>query len=161
MPERWDCIYVDRMYSNGRIYLTQPQEYGFMYVTKSNSPSKPKVRKSIPEKCGPVKGSSNKNKILIATAIATALNRKNLKSSNGLILRFFKGRTPLPGVKTILIKTQGKGLRVKGSTGWVVYISPEERFYCVTDKRYIGDELTERQNKIIHGCMQYIENKWR
>lgn len=161
MPEKWDCIYVDRVHSNGRIYLKKSQKYGLTYVSEIDTPNKAKVRKSIPRECGPVKGSSNENKILIATAIANALNRKNLKSSKGLILRFFKGRTSLPGLKTVLIKTQGKSLRVKGSTEWVVYISPKERFYCVTDKRYIGDELTERQNKTIHGCIQYIENEWR
>jgi len=158
MPERWDCIYVDKIKPGGRIYLTQPQKYGFMYISQAETFNKVKVRKSIPRECGEIKGSSNENKILVATAIATALNRTGLKSSNGLIIRGFKGRTPFPGLQTALIETEGKGLRVKGSTGWVVYISPEERFYSIVNGRYEGDELTEQQNKLIHSCIEAILN---
>ena len=161
MPERWDCIYVNRVHSNGRIYLTQPQKYGLMYTSEIDTPNKVKVRKSIPKECGHIKGSSNENKILIATAIATALNRDNLKSSNGLVVRTFKGRTSFPGLKAALVKTQGKNLRVKGSTEWMIYISPKQRFYSIINKKYRGNELTEQQNKIIRSCIEYIENEWR
>lgn len=159
MPERWDCIYVHKIKPSGRIYLAQPQKYGVMYRSQVETFNKVKVRKSIPRECGQIKGSSDENKILVATAIATALNRTNLKSSNGLIVRGFEGRTPFPGLQTVLIGTQGKSLRVKGSTGWVVYISPEERFYSIINGRYKGDELTEQRSKMIHGCIDYILNK--
>ena len=126
MPERWDCIYVDKIKPGGRIYLTQPQKYGFMYISQAETFNKVKVRKSIPRECGEIKGSSNENKILVATAIATARNRTDLKSSNGLTVRGFKGRTPLPGLQTASIETKGKGLRVEGSTGWVVIYPPKK-----------------------------------
>lgn len=160
MSERWDCIYVDRIESNGRIYLTQPQEYEFMYISQVETFNKVKVRKSIPRECGQIKGSSNENRILIATAIATGLNWSNLESSNGLIVRGFEGRTPFPGLQTALIKTQRKNLRVKGSTGWIVYISSEKRFYSIINEKYKGDELTEQQSRMIHNCIEYIENEW-
>ena len=159
MPERWDCIYVDRIEPSRRIYLTQPQKHGFMYISRAETFNKVKVRKSIPRECGHIKGSSNENKILVATAIATASNRSNLKCSNGLIVRRFEGRTPSPGLQTALMETQGESLRVKGSTGWIVYISSEERFYSVMNGRYKGDELTEQQSKRIHSCIDYILNK--
>lgn len=159
MSERWDCIYVDKTKPSARIYLTQPQKYGFMYISEPEALDKPKVRKSIPEELGQIKGLSNKNKILKATAIATAGNRTHLRSSNGLIVRGFKGRIPFPGLQTALIETEGKGLRVKGSTGWLVYISPEERFYSVINGRYKGDELTKQQSKMIHDCIDCILSK--
>ncbi len=159
MPERWDSIYVDRIESTKRIYLTQPQEYGFMYMGQVETSDR--VRKSIPRECGQIKGRSNENKILIATAITTALNRNNLKSSKGLIVRRFKGQTPFPGLQTALIKVHGKSLRVKGSTGWIVYISPEERFYSIVNGSYKDKELTKQQSKMIHNCIEYIENEWR
>ena len=154
MPERWDCIYVDRIRSNGRTYLTQPQEYGLMRGDQ-------KVTKSISTPCGQLKGYSNETKILIATAMATAFNRTRLKCSNGLIVRGFEGRTPVPSLQRALIRTQGKNLRVKGSTGWIVYISPEERFYSIIDGRYKGDELTEQQSKMIHSCVDHLLNRQR
>ncbi len=158
MPERWDSLYVDRIESTGRIFLMQPQEYGVMY--KGQAETSNKVRKSIPRECGYIKGCTNENKILIATAIATALNRKNLESSKGLIVRGFKGRTAFPGLQTALIKTRRESLRVKGSTGWIVYISPAERFYSIVNGKYKGEELTEHQSKMIHNCIDYIENEW-
>lgn len=161
MPERWDCIYVDRIKPSGRIYLTQPQKYGFMYINKAEALDKPKVRKSIPEEFGQIKGRSNENKTLKATAIATARNRTELKSSNGMVVRGFKGRTPLRGLQTALIEAEGKGLRVKGSTGWLVYISPEETFYSIINGKYKGDQLTGQQTKMIHSCIDYIWNKQR
>lgn len=152
MAERWDCIYIDRVDSNGRIYLTQPQEYGLMRRDQ-------KVTKSVLTACGQLKGSSNETKILIATAMATSFNRSDLKSSNGLIVRGFKGRTAIRGLQTASIRTQRKNLRVKGSTGWVVYISPEERFYSIIDGRYKGDELTQQQSRMIDSCIDYILNR--
>ena len=152
MAERWDCIYIDRVDSNERIYLTQPQEYGLMRRDQ-------KVTKSVLTACGRLKGSSNETKILVATAMTTAFNRTNLKSSTGLIIRGFEGRTPVKGLQTVIIEIQRKSLRVKESTGWVVYISPEERFYSIINGRYKGDELTQQQSRMIHSCVDYLLNR--
>lgn len=154
MPERWDCIYVDRIKPSGRIYLTRPEEYGPMRRGQ-------KVTKTICKVCGQLKGSSNETKILIATAMATSFNRTRLKRSNGLIVRGFKGRIPYKGLPTALIKTRGKSLRIKASTGWIVYISPEEKFYSVINGRHKGDELTGQQSKMIRSCIQDISNAQR
>ncbi len=152
MAERWDCIYIDRVDSNGWIYLTQSQEYGLMCRDQ-------KVTKSVLTPCGRLKGSSNETKILVATAMATAFNRTSLKSSTGLIIKGFEGRTPLPGLQTALIEIEEKNLRVKGSTGWIVYISPGERFYSIINGRYKEDELTEQQSRMIHSCTDYLLNR--
>ena len=97
MAERWDCIYIDRVDSNERIYLAQPQEYGLMRRDQ-------KVTKSVLTACGRLKGSSNKTTILVATAMTTAFNRTNLKSSTELIIRGFEGRTPVKGLQTVIIE---------------------------------------------------------
>jgi hypothetical protein len=157
LPEKWDCLFVNRINSvSRRIYLEKPPDYGFMYLSKDGTINeKKKVRNSIMRECGQIKGSSNENKILIATALAIAFNRKRLKTSDGLIIRGFKGRTPFPGLQTSLIITKGQSLRIKGSTGWLVYVSPEEKFYTVTGK-YLGNELTTQQHVKICSCIQSI-----
>lgn len=161
MAERWDCIFVERIDPRGRIYLTNPQKYGYMYITQAGTPSEETVvRKSIPVECHQIKGSSNENKILIATAIAAALNRNDIKNSNGIVIRGFKGRTALPGLQTALIKTQGKTLREKGTTGWLVYVSPAEVFHAING-RFIGDKLSQEQVEKIKGCISYIEKEWK
>ncbi len=161
MAERWDCIFVERIDPTGRIYLTNPQKYGCMYVTQARIPSEEtRVRKSIPRECNQIKGSSNENKILIATAIAAALNHNDNKSFNGIVIRGFKGRTALPGLQTALIKTEGKTLREKGTTGWLIYISPNEIFYEIKGG-FIGDKLSQEQVEKIKGCISYIENEWK
>jgi len=161
MVGRWDCIFIGHIDSNGRIYLTKPQEYGLMYLSRDGTPAKEtKVRKSIPKQCGSIEGSSNENQILIATAFASVCNRKKLKLSDGLVLRGFEGETPLEGLQTALIRTQGKSLRIRESTGWLVYISPEEKFYSIIGK-YLGEELSTQQYEKIRNAIQYIENEYK
>ncbi|MFQ5874518.1 MAG: hypothetical protein ACE5JL_12055 [Dehalococcoidia bacterium] len=160
MPERWDCIYVDRIAPNGRIYLTQPQKYGFMYRSRGQASDEARVRKAIPPECGQLKGTSNENKILIAVSIAAALNQDKLKSSEGLVVRGFIGQTPFPGLQTALIQTKRKNLRVQGSTGWIVYISPEERFFAIAKGRCKGDEIIGQQSDMIHDCIASFEKTW-
>ncbi len=161
MPERWDCIFVERISPKGRIYLTQPPKYGHMYIAQDRTQAEdPKVRKSIPPDCGPIKGLSNESKILCATAIATALNRNNIKSSEGIIVRGFKGRAPLAGLQTTLTKTQGKTLREEGTTGWLVYVSRNEEFYGVADERFVGEKLSAERVDKIGGSITYIEAEW-
>jgi len=158
MPERWDCLYVDQIGpEDGRIYLKSPLKYGNMYQITDISSDEQKVRKSIPAKGGPIIGLSNESKVLKATAIATAFNRSNLPSpkSKGLVLRAFKGKTAYPGLLESLIKTQKETLRLKGSTDWIIYISPEEKFFIIINK-YICDELPEVQSKKIQEYMEYL-----
>jgi len=161
MTERWDCIFVDRI-EGRRIYLTKPQKYGCMYENvKRDSSEEIKVRKTIPKECGIIKGLSNENKVLCATAIAVAYNRNKLKSSNGLIVRGFKGRTPFPGLQTALIETQGMNLRKKGTTGWLTYISPNEEFYYIRDAKSRGEKLLPELAEKINSCIEYIMNGWK
>lgn len=161
MAERWDCIFVERIDSEGRIYLTNPQKYGHMYETQYGTCSTDsKVRKSIPKDCGPIKGASNESKILSATAIAVAYNIEEIKSSNGLIIRGFNGQTAFSGLQTALIELQGKTLRERGTTGWLVYVSPIEEFYHV-DEKYIGEKLAPESTEKINGAITHIKNGWK
>jgi len=167
MSERWDCIFVDRIELDGRIYLTQPQEHGFMYVSFGGEPSSSmKIRKSIPE-CEPIKGSSNENKMLRAIAISTALDRLPLQSSRGLVVRGFDALNKPLSIQIVKQKDHevspriGGTPRVKGTTGWIAYISPKERFYLIVNDRYQGAELPEDKTKLIHRSIEYIQRKWR
>jgi len=156
-PERWDCIFVNRITQEGRIYLTSPQQFGVMYT--SNSDIYPaKVKKSIPKECGPIKGSSNENKLTIAIAIAAAYNKERVQTSGGLVLRGFIGGTPFATPGTWIINSPGIGLRVKGTTGWIAYISPDMRFYIVTN-RYKGNEIADQQTRAINDCIAHIMHK--
>ena len=156
--ERWDCIFVDRIELDGRIYLTQPQEYGFMYTRHGPANMDVKVRKSIPTLCGQIEGSSNVNKMLKAIAISTALNRQCLKSSHGLVVRGFEDKHGL-SLQSIMPPRINGGVtgRIEGTTGWIAYVSPEERFYFI-DGKYKSDELPEKQSELIRGCIEDIQN---
>lgn len=160
MAERWDCIYVDRIWQDDRIYLTNPQIYGHMYLKKSGDNDEVKVRKSIPKDIPPFEGLSQDNKILKATAIATAMNGSDLKSSNGLVLRGFKSKTPFTGLQEALIKTKKENLRIKGSTGWLIYISPQEKFYLIVDGYYKSNELSRSNTEMINKCINHIVKEW-
>lgn len=124
-----------------------------MYITADGRPDK--VRKSIPTSCGSIKRQSNESKILIATAYATALNLQKLRESNGLVVRESSGRTPFPGLQTALIQTRGEGLTIKGTTGWLVYISSDEQFYAVKGG-YKANKLSEEQSSLVRSCIAEI-----
>ena len=159
--ERWDCIFADRIEPDGRIYLTSPQQYGFMYTSGNLEVETPKVRKSIPGECGPIKGSSNKDKLMIAIAISTAFNKKRLGGSSGLVLRGFTGGTPFATPETWIVNSPGTGLRVKGTTGWIAYVSPDMKFHMVVNDRYKDNELPDQQTRTIHGCVECMLSEWR
>lgn len=157
--ERWDCIFVDRIESGGRIYLTQPQKYGHMYAGDGA-----KVRKSIPTApCGQIKGSSNVSKKLKAIAIATAYNRQSLNSSNGLVVRGFEydGQFKLLRPLPPLIAGEVTG-RIGGTTGWIAYVSLEEEFYLINGEngRYKSAKLPGTQSDLIRGCIGDIIANW-
>ncbi len=157
MPERWDCIFVDRIEPDKRIVLTQPSWYGIMHIERGELPdSTQKVRKSIPPRCGPLEGRANDKKVLVAIALASAGNLQHLKSSSGLVVRGFEGQTPYPGLQTALSKTRGEGLRVTGSTGWLVYISPKGEFHCVLPGRLKGPEISVEDSRSINACIKYL-----
>ena len=161
VEEKWDCLYVDRIENDGQIVLEKPQRYGIMYISQKRDFYKTgKVRKSIPKECGEIKGSSIESKILVATSIATALNQYDLSSSEGLVVRRFKVRTPLPGLQTALIETRGSGLRDKGSTGWLVYISPEEGFYHIVGTK-LGERFPTELTEKVRSCIRFIESERR
>ena len=74
--EKWDCLFVNRVTSDNRIYLTNPQEYGVMYVSLPVGDKPRKVRNSIPIDCGPIRGLANEDKLLKAIAISIAFNKE-------------------------------------------------------------------------------------
>jgi hypothetical protein len=158
--ERWDCLFVDRVSHDSRIDLTNPQEYGAMYVSPSVGDKPRKVRNSIPKDCGPIRGLSNEDKLLKAIAISIALNKTQLVKSNGLVVRGFIGGTPFATPDAWIIKSPGIGLHLKGTTGWIAYVSPFLRVYAITGGRYKGNELRARQAHAINGCVEYIEVNW-
>jgi hypothetical protein len=118
-----------------------------------------KVRKDIRTECGPLKGASYENKVLIATAMAVAWNDDLLKKHNGLVLRRFIRGTPFATPDTWIIGSAGIGTRVKNTTGWVVYASPEGKYYAVLDK-YLGNELPSDKSQLIQECIEEIRYKW-
>jgi hypothetical protein len=161
MPERWDCMFVDRIEPDGRIVLAWPPEYGFMYADAEGNPSVEKVRKSLPDRCGSILGGSNESKVLMVTAIVTALNLKRLTSSNGLIARGFSGKTPIPGLQTALNLTRGESLRIRGTTGWLVYVTPQQNFHNVDRGRYRGAQLSIKKTQLIQsGIKTILEGNW-
>ena len=161
--ERWDCIFVDRIESDGRIYLTQPQKYGHMYAGDGAK----KVRESIPTApCGQIAGSSNESKKLKAIAIATAYNRQSLNSSNGLVARGFEydGHVKLVRAMPPQIAGERTG-RIGGTTGWIAYVSleeDEEEFYLINGEngRYKSAKLPGTQSALICGCIADITANW-
>lgn len=153
--ERWDCIFVGRIGSDGRIYLTQPQKYGYMYANHGH-----KVKESMNTPCGQIKDSSNVSKMLRAIAIATAYNKDDLKAPSGLVLRGFLGGKPFATPETWRVNSPYIGTRVKGTVGWIAYVSHKEEFYWING-RYKSDKLTEAQSDLIRGCIADIHNNWK
>jgi hypothetical protein len=155
--EKWDCLFVNRVTSDNRIYLTNPQEYGVMYVSLPIGDKPRKVRNSIPIDCGPIRGSANEDKLLKAIAISIALNKEQLLKSNGLVVRGFIGGTPFSTPDAWIINSPGIGLHLKGTTGWIAYVSPFLRVHTISKGRYKGNELRAQQAHAIKGCVEYIE----
>jgi hypothetical protein len=161
MPERWDCMFVDRIEPDDHIVLAWPREYGFMYADAEGNPSVGKVRKSLPDRCGSIFGGSNESKVLMVTSIVTALNLKKLTSSNGLIVRGFSGKPPVPGLQTALNLTRSEGLRIRGTTGWLVYVTPQQNFHNVDRAHYKGAQLSMTQTQLVQsGIKAILEGNW-
>lgn len=161
MVERWDSIYVDRIEQDNRICLTSPRIHGYMYLKTDGDTDEFKVRKSIPKDIFPFEGQSQDNKIFKATAIATAMNRSDLKSSNGLVLRTSKSRISFPGLQESLIQTKKENLTIKDSMNWLIYISPQERFFSIVDNCYKYNELSKKITEMINKCINCIEKEWK
>ena len=107
MPDRWDCIFVDRIETDRTIKLTNPMKYGRIYGDGKGQPvDHPKARKTIPS-WQPFRDNTPRSTLLRAIAMSIALNQSELNVSNGLILRAFQARVPYPGLQTALIKTRG------------------------------------------------------
>ena len=157
--ERWDCIFVDRVGANGRIYLTSPQQYGAMYVSTKPDIKEQKVRNSIPKECGPMRGAYKEAKFVIAVAICTAFNRQKLKTSAGLVLRGFSQGTPFATPGTWIVNSPGIGLRVKGTTGWIACVSASGKFHTIINNRYKGNELPGKQTEAIQECIEHLLNE--
>ena len=153
MPERWDCLFVDRIESPERVVLVTPPRYGDMYSKpESNQMSDPKVRLSLPELCDAVTGRSNESKVLRATALAIAYNKEDLSQSNGMIVRVWDSRPRNPGLQTMLNITKRETLRVKDTTGWQVYVSPDMELFVMygkNRKEEFPSDLTQRVKECV------------
>jgi hypothetical protein len=154
--ESWDCIFADRVGADGRIYLASPQQYGVMYVSTKPDIKGRKVKHSVPTECGPIRGAYKEAKFLIAVAICTAYNKQQLKTSGGLVLRVFSQGTPFATPETWIVNSPGIGLRVKNTTGWIAYVSPNGKFHTVINNRYKGNELPGKQTEAIQECIEHL-----
>ena len=129
MPSRWDCMFVGRVEKNFRIVLATPRCYGLM---GEDDPT----RATFP---------GNKQ-TLAACAFATGFNLAQLPNSKGLIVREYEGRVAYSGTQTAMSVKFGQGLRVRDTTGWKVYISPDIEYFQVDrkgDYRFKGAKLSE------------------
>ena len=117
MPSRWDCMFVGRVEIDSRIVLTTQPKYGLMGQLDY-------TRATFP----------GNNKMLSASAFATHFNDPELPNSKGLILREYEGRVAYAGRQSALSAKYGQGLRVRDTTGWKVYISPDLEYFHVVYK---------------------------
>ena len=154
MPERWESVFVKRIESNGRIKLTKGAPFGLMWPRNEDFPDASlKVRKTMPQHCGQLIGRAGDVETLKAAAIATAFNLPELSQSNGLVVKHFRGLPAGSGRQTALRKTQGRALRNKGTTEWLVYISPETQYFNIVNKRFKGQELPQEDVQAICSCV--------
>ena len=159
MPERWDCLFVDRIESPERVVLVTPPRYGDMYSKpEGQQVSDPKVRLSLPELCDAVNGRSNESKVLRATTLAIAYNKDDLAQSNGLIVRVWDSRPRNPGLQTMLNITKRETLRVKDTTGWQVYVSPDMELFVMYGKNR-KEELPEDLSRRIKVCVEQLSRE--
>ena len=157
MPDRWECVFVDRIESSGRIVLTNRPLFGLMWSRSEDSPDASiKVRKTLPHECGQLTGRANDIEILKATAIATAFNLPAINQSAGLLVKRYRGLPAGSGRQTALSKTQGRSLRNRGTTEWLVYISPKSRYFNIVNKRFKGHELPKEDVQAISSCVLEI-----
>ena len=156
MPERWDCLFVDRIESLERVVLVSPPRYGEMYSKpEMQHVSDPKVRLSVPELCDAITGRSNESKVLRSTALAIVFNKDELTQSNGLILRVWDSRPRNPGLQTMLNITKRETLLVKDTTGWQVFISPGTRLSVMYGK-IRKEELPQDMSRRVKECVEQL-----
>ncbi|NQW21897.1 MAG: hypothetical protein HQ475_00470 [SAR202 cluster bacterium] len=157
MPDRWECAFVDRIESDAKIVLSKGRQFGLMWPrTESLPDALIKVRKTLPLECGQLTGRANDNEILKAAAIATAFNRPAINQSSGLVVKVFRGLPAGSGRQTALLKTQGRSLRNRGTTEWLIYISPEGQYFNIRNKRFMGSELPQEDVQAISSCVREI-----
>lgn len=157
MTEQWDCIFIDRIEQDGRIYLTHPQEYGSLSVTGDKA-----RRYSMTRDCGSIKGHSGDNKVLIASSTAAAYNYDMLRKSRGLIVRESTGATSTmfarhKEAEYMMVhpkKAWTAPRTVKGTTGWLVYISPDIDIYYVYNG-HIGEQILGEDLEKIMSCINH------
>lgn len=155
----WDCIFVGRIDANKRIYLTSPQEFGYMYISGDNIPAG-NIKKSMKGECGNAKEDSLENrKIFDATSIAIAYNQDSIANSNGLVVRgsergepvVFHRRDETIGEKSAWLGQK----RIAETTEWLVYISPSLGLYHIDGYRK-GEEFKKEDKEKIANCTRHI-----
>ena len=136
--ERWSCVFVDRIIDK-KIVITSPQKFGKMYTNSDDYRNK--YRYSLPEKIGSISGYSNENKLIKAISITIGLNRNDLVESSGLVLRGHKGYRSVVASYSEYVDSHTKEKIIKGTTDWLIYISPQLGLFSITDDRRIGPKL--------------------
>ena len=155
--DNWTCIFIDRIENDGRIVLTNPQEFGRMYPEYRKE--RAKERRSI-NRDMPPEGKSNENKLVKLIAYATYFNRNGLKNTEGLVLRGSKR------VNTAIVAKDSDSVDPhirnidpqKNTTDWIAYISPDEKFREIKGK-YLGQRFSENLERKIRKSIEYLENK--
>lgn len=135
-------MFVGRVEIDSRIVLTTRPKYGLMGQLDY-------TRATFPDN----------NKILAASAFATRFNYPELPNSKGLIVREYEGRVAYPGRQSALSVKYGQGLRVRNTTGWKVYISPELEYFHVNykgDHWYKGTRLSDDDEKSIKSLVDKL-----
>ena len=144
----WYCIFVDHIKQDGKITLTN--NYGKFYTGGK------KLRKSVPEGMNPGRR-SNEAKFVKLLALATYFNQKKMSNSNGLLIRS-EGRKPtIVAEASDDVGTHIKEKKSKNTSSWMAYISPDEEFYRVKDRKK-GEKVSSEIEDKIREAIEYAEN---
>ena len=122
-------MFVGRIEKDSRIVLATPRCY---WLLGQDDPT----RATFP----------GNRQTLAACAFATGFNLTKIPNSKGLIVREYEGRVAYSGTQTAMSVKFGQGLRVRDTTSWKVYISPEIEYSQVNykaDHWYKGAKLSE------------------
>ena len=156
--ERWSCVFVDQIIDK-KIISSSPQKFGKMYTSSDNYRNK--YRYSLPKKIGPISGDSNKNKLIKAISITIGLNRNDLVESPGLVLRGHKGYHSVVASYSEYVDPHTKEKIIKGTTDWLIYISPQLELFSITDDRRIGLKLDIVIENSVNECIKEIQQDWK
>ena len=144
----WYCIFVDHIKQDGKITLSN--NYGKFYTGGK------KLRKSVPEGMEPGKR-SNEAKFVKLLALATYLNREELSNSDGLLVRSEGKKPAIVAQSSDEVGSHIKEKKSKNTSSWMAYISPEEEFFNVKDRKK-GEKVSSEIEDKIREAIEYAEN---